>query len=437
MAPLELGFLADGRPFVNVASAGLASVAARRADALKRALGPLAYGVGALRAALSERPVPVVVRVDGAEVFDGGCWQVIVAVTGRSAAARASPRPTRATAGSTSCRSRRLARRARPPRLGPAHADDRAPAGGRPRLRPRRGGLAARGTELNVDGELRSRRAGARDGAARGVLARGRLARGRGVLARLDASTRPPISIVPSGPGRTSMREPTPWRSVSGRPSAAPRRSAAAPVASSSAMPIATGKTRVRMRPASSSSQAHTWTWPASAPGCASTAAGGVELDPLELRRALGIGADPGRVALAPGRDLSRRRAQDVDAEQPAGADERMPGERQLDRRGEDAQLAARGVGDEHRLRVAEIRRDRLQLVVGEPVARPEDAEQVAAGAVVAGEDAEHLERGHGRCLSTERGTRPKPLPTQPQSPTRWRRTPISRRRRRRRAPGA
>jgi diacylglycerol kinase family enzyme len=80
--PQELGLLADGRPFVNVASAGLASHAARRADALKTVLGPLAYGVGALHAALSERPAPVTVRVDGETAFDGGCWQVIVAITG-------------------------------------------------------------------------------------------------------------------------------------------------------------------------------------------------------------------------------------------------------------------------------------------------------------------------------------------------------------------
>src|SRR5262245_35712235 len=46
--PLELGRLADGRPFVNVASSGLASVAARNAQPLKPRLGPLAYGVGAL-----------------------------------------------------------------------------------------------------------------------------------------------------------------------------------------------------------------------------------------------------------------------------------------------------------------------------------------------------------------------------------------------------
>jgi diacylglycerol kinase (ATP) len=80
--PFELGRLADGRPFVNVASAGLASHAARRADALKTVLGPLAYGVGAVGAAVTERPVPVVVRVDGDAVFSGGCWQVIVAVSG-------------------------------------------------------------------------------------------------------------------------------------------------------------------------------------------------------------------------------------------------------------------------------------------------------------------------------------------------------------------
>jgi diacylglycerol kinase family enzyme len=79
---LELGYLADRRPFVNVASAGLASVAARRAQPLKARLGPLAYAVGAVRAAASGRPLDVRVVVDGAEVFAGGAWQVIVACTG-------------------------------------------------------------------------------------------------------------------------------------------------------------------------------------------------------------------------------------------------------------------------------------------------------------------------------------------------------------------
>ena len=79
---LELGRLADGRPFVNVASAGLASVAARRAHPLKPRLGALAYAVGAVRAAATAHPLEVAVRVDGRELFAGRCWQAIVAVSG-------------------------------------------------------------------------------------------------------------------------------------------------------------------------------------------------------------------------------------------------------------------------------------------------------------------------------------------------------------------
>jgi diacylglycerol kinase (ATP) len=79
---LELGRLADGRPFVNVASAGLASVAARRAQPLKSRFGPLAYGLGAARAALTGRPLHLRVVVDDAVVYDDGAWQVMVACTG-------------------------------------------------------------------------------------------------------------------------------------------------------------------------------------------------------------------------------------------------------------------------------------------------------------------------------------------------------------------
>jgi diacylglycerol kinase (ATP) len=79
---LELGRLGDGRPFVNVASAGLASVAARRAAPLKPRLGPLAYAVGALRAGLTSAPLRCAVRADERTVFDGEAWQVIVACTG-------------------------------------------------------------------------------------------------------------------------------------------------------------------------------------------------------------------------------------------------------------------------------------------------------------------------------------------------------------------
>jgi diacylglycerol kinase family enzyme len=79
---LELGRLGDGRPFVNVASAGLASVAARRAAPLKPRLGPLAYAVGAIRAGATAAPLRCSVRADDRTVFDGAAWQVIVAVTG-------------------------------------------------------------------------------------------------------------------------------------------------------------------------------------------------------------------------------------------------------------------------------------------------------------------------------------------------------------------
>ena len=81
-ASLELGRLADGRPFVNVASAGLASVAARQAEPLKPRLGPLAYAFGAIRAALTETPLRATIRVDGAHGYAGEAWQVIVAVSG-------------------------------------------------------------------------------------------------------------------------------------------------------------------------------------------------------------------------------------------------------------------------------------------------------------------------------------------------------------------
>jgi diacylglycerol kinase (ATP) len=82
LRPMELGRLADGRPFVNVASAGLASAAARRAEPFKSFLGPLAYPLGALHAAVTEQPLRCTVCAGGEEVFDGEAWQAIVAVTG-------------------------------------------------------------------------------------------------------------------------------------------------------------------------------------------------------------------------------------------------------------------------------------------------------------------------------------------------------------------
>jgi diacylglycerol kinase family enzyme len=79
---LDLGRLADGHPFVNVASAGMGPAAAHRARPLKRRLGPLAYAAGALRAALTERPLPVEVRLDGSVAYAGAAWQLMVGVTG-------------------------------------------------------------------------------------------------------------------------------------------------------------------------------------------------------------------------------------------------------------------------------------------------------------------------------------------------------------------
>jgi diacylglycerol kinase (ATP) len=79
---MELGRLADGRPFVNVASAGLSSAAARRAQTLKSFLGPLAYPVGAMQAAATEQPLRCRVCAGGEEIFDGDAWQAIVSVTG-------------------------------------------------------------------------------------------------------------------------------------------------------------------------------------------------------------------------------------------------------------------------------------------------------------------------------------------------------------------
>lgn len=78
---LDLARLGE-RPFVNVASAGLASEAGRRAGPLKPALGPIAYLAGALRTALTGRPLRCAVRVDGREAFSGEAWQVMVGCSG-------------------------------------------------------------------------------------------------------------------------------------------------------------------------------------------------------------------------------------------------------------------------------------------------------------------------------------------------------------------
>jgi diacylglycerol kinase (ATP) len=79
---LELGRLSTGRPFVNAAGAGLSAAAARRAAPLKSRFGPLAYAIGAVRAAVSGHPLDATVRIDDALVYSGHVWQVVVASSG-------------------------------------------------------------------------------------------------------------------------------------------------------------------------------------------------------------------------------------------------------------------------------------------------------------------------------------------------------------------
>jgi diacylglycerol kinase (ATP) len=79
--PAELG-RAGGVPFVNLASVGLAPVAANRAARWKKALGPTAYTVGAASAALTASPIACEVMSDGRREFAGESWQVMVAATG-------------------------------------------------------------------------------------------------------------------------------------------------------------------------------------------------------------------------------------------------------------------------------------------------------------------------------------------------------------------
>lgn len=71
-----------GRPFVNVAGAGLPPAAAEGADDLKDRLGALAYPVGAVGAGLAAEPIHCSVEVDGNTLFEGDAWQASVASSG-------------------------------------------------------------------------------------------------------------------------------------------------------------------------------------------------------------------------------------------------------------------------------------------------------------------------------------------------------------------
>ncbi len=88
---LELGWMNDERPFVNVASAGLPAPAADRARSWKKRLGPLAYAAGALTAGLSAQPLTCLVRCESRELLAGEAWQVTVAASGAFGAGAAVP----------------------------------------------------------------------------------------------------------------------------------------------------------------------------------------------------------------------------------------------------------------------------------------------------------------------------------------------------------
>ena len=79
---MELAVAVGRRPFVNAATAGLSVLAARSAGPLKPRLGKLAYALGALRAAVTGRPLDITIRCDGQTSFRGRAWQVVVAATG-------------------------------------------------------------------------------------------------------------------------------------------------------------------------------------------------------------------------------------------------------------------------------------------------------------------------------------------------------------------
>lgn len=72
-----------GRPFVNVASVGLAVDAAERAEALKPRLGPLAYAAGAAHAGVVGRTVDASIAIDGRDEEQGAVFQLLVGASGR------------------------------------------------------------------------------------------------------------------------------------------------------------------------------------------------------------------------------------------------------------------------------------------------------------------------------------------------------------------
>lgn len=84
LQPHELGWIGEEEriPFVNAASVGLASVAARYAEHIKRATGPAAYALGALGSAAAARSMRCQASGDGEALLDARVWQVTISVSG-------------------------------------------------------------------------------------------------------------------------------------------------------------------------------------------------------------------------------------------------------------------------------------------------------------------------------------------------------------------
>ena len=131
---------------------------------------------------------------------------------------------------------------------------------------------------------------------------------------------------------------------------------------------------------------------------------------------------DPRTLALEQdGNDAGARLEQDLDelqraAEHERGAERRMPGERDLDRRREDAHArvpAVLGRIDEHRLGVVHLPRERLQRVLGQVARVGEDGELVALERRVREDVADDVaEPGHAGNLLPGPGANPEALAT-------------------------
>ena len=123
---------------------------------------------------------------------------------------------------------------------------------------------------------------------------------------------------------------------------------------------------------------------PGGGPVRASTVARRGQLHELVARRPLGAAGDEGQPVLVAHRHGAGRRVELIDGrplagQQPCAANGGMAGEVELDRRREDADLAAAGIVDEHGLAQAEVRRHRLAAGGRHLAALEEDRERIAA----------------------------------------------------------